>query len=47
MAKGNDAADAIRREIKRLEQLSLAADMLQQHGDLDNAIGETNAHWTR
>lgn len=41
MAKGNDAADVIKREIKRLEQLSIAAEILDQYGSLDNAVTES------
>ena len=40
MAKGNDAADAIKRLIKQNEQLKLAAEILDEYGSLDNAITE-------
>lgn len=40
MARGNDAADAIRREIKRLEQLAQVAAILDEFGSLENATDE-------
>lgn len=40
MAKGNDAADAIKRLIKQNEQLKLAAEILDEYGSFDNAIAE-------
>lgn len=40
MARGNDIADAIRRELKRTEQLTRVAEVLDEFGSLENAIDE-------
>jgi len=43
MSKFTDAADAIKRQVKTLEQWQLAAEVLDQIGSLDNATKEAQA----
>lgn len=45
MSKGNDAADAIKRVVKLLDQMRLAADVLDEYGSFENAAEEARKRY--